>query len=221
MRQLHTFGSLVVSVFFLSACANDQIASDVARFHQLPKPAGETYRIVPSDHNKEGSLEFSTYAGLVSNQLTQLGYKPATGNQPAMLTVKMDYSINQGQEKLDSRPGSGFAYYHYDPFYRGFYHGYGNGFYHGGFGNGFDDPFYNQSEVYSYTVYTRKMSMEIDREGAAQKLFEGRVESIGKDNRLPEVMPYLVQAMFTGFPGDSGITKRVIIDLPKTASRTQ
>ncbi len=214
--------SLVFSMFMLAACVGNQIATDVARFHQLPKPTGETFKVVPSDASKNGSLEFSSYANLVSNQLIQLGYKPVESNGQAILVVKMDYSINQGQEKLDTRSGSAFAYYHYDPFYRGFYRGYGHhGFGYDGFGYGFDDPFYRQPEVYSYTAFTRKMSMVIERDKGGQKLFEGRVESIGRDNRLPELMPYLVQAMFTGFPGDSGITKRIIIDLPKTAAHIQ
>ncbi len=228
MRGTFKIVGFVFTAFLLAACAGNQIASDVARFHQLPKPSGESFKIVPSDSAKTGSLEFATYANLVSNQLTQLGYKPVDGNAPAVLTVKMDYSINQGQEKLDTRPGSAFAYYHYDPFYRGFYPGYGHGYGHGGFGYGgfgqgygYDDPFYSQPEVYSYTAYTRKISMVIERDKGGQKLFEGRVESVGRDNRLPELMPYLVQAMFTGFPGDSGITKRVIIDLPKTTAHMQ
>ena len=50
--------------------------------------------------------------------------------------------------------------------------------------------------------------------GAAVPLFEGRVESVGKDNRLADVMPYLVQAMFTDFPGTSGVTKQVTINEP-------
>ena len=47
-----------------------------------------------------------------------------------------------------------------------------------------------------------------------RKLYEGTVESVGKDNRLPEVMPYLIQSMFTEFPGQSGTTKHVKIELP-------
>ncbi|MCH8684019.1 DUF4136 domain-containing protein [Pedomonas mirosovicensis] len=115
---------------------------------------------------------------------------------------------------MASRPGTTFAPYYYSWRYRAFYP----------WGWGAYDPFwggpFNDTEVYSYTVYTRTLSMDIVRPGTGGKdagavpLFEGRVESVGKDNRLPEVMPYLVQAMFTDFPGTSGVTKQVKIDLP-------
>ncbi len=51
-----------------------------------------------------------------------------------------------------------------------------------------------------------------------EKLFEGRAVSIGRDNKMPEIMPYLAQAMFTNFPGESGVTKVVTIELPESGS---
>jgi hypothetical protein len=35
------------------------------------------------------------------------------------------------------------------------------------------------------------------------------------NTNLPEAMPYLVQAMFTNFPGESGRTQKVELELPK------
>ena len=200
-------------LLLLAACAS-QIKSDVARFHRLPPPQGETFRVVAADPKKQDSLEFATYAQYVAAEMVKQGYRKADSNAPAALEVRIDYGVSPGTEKIATRPGTTFSPYYYSWRHRAFYP-YSWGFY---------DPFwggpYSQPEVYSYTVYTRVLDMDIVRPGTGKNdegavaLFEGRVQSVGKDNRLPEVMPYLVQAMFTDFPGTSGVTKQVKIELP-------
>lgn len=192
----------------LGGCAQT-IRSDVARFHQLAKPQGETFRIQPADPGKAGSLEFATYARQVADRLSQLGYRPAAeGDAAAQLDVRLDYEVSAGREKLETRSGT------HSPYFGGGYWSnwsspyWGNRYGPWG-GWGWDYP-----EVYSYTVYERKLSMTIAEAQGGRKLFEGTVESVGKDNRLPEVMPYLVQSMFTDFPGQSGSTRHVKIELP-------
>lgn len=203
-------GQIIAGLMLLvvAACTS-QIKSDVARFHRMPAPQGETYRIVAADPAKQSSLEFATYADYVAAELNRLGYKRAAAGTQPTLEVKVDYNVSTGREKIATRPGMSVMPYYYSWRHRAFYP-YAYGFY---------DPFwgpYPDNEVYSYTVYTRQLSMDIVRIGETKEpLFEGRVESVGRDNRLPEVMPYLVQAMFTDFPGRSGVTKRVTIDLPK------
>jgi Domain of unknown function (DUF4136) len=207
---------------FVSACSTTtQIASDVARFHRLPVPAGETFRVVPSDETKKGSLEFDTYATQVTSQLVQAGFRPADASSVATYDVRLDYMISGGKEKIASRPGFGPSF-NSSLYYGGGFGGYGRHGYRGRYSyyDPFYDPFFagggfSEPEVYSYTVYTRKLNLDIVKANGGDKLFEGRVESTGSDNRLPEVMPYLVQSMFTNFPGNSGVTQRVNIDLKR------
>jgi hypothetical protein len=213
---------VLAALAFVSACSTTtQIASDVARFHRLPVPAGETFRVVPSDVSKKGSLEFDTYATQVTSQLVQAGFRPADANSAPTYDVRLDYMISGGKEKIASRASFG-PNFNSSLYYGGGFGGYG----HYGFNNRYSyyDPFYDpffagggfsEPEVYSYTVYTRKLNLDIVKANGGDKLFEGRVESIGSDNRLPEVMPYLVQAMFTNFPGNSGVTQRVKIDVKR------
>ena len=215
------FGKVAAGLMLLllAACAS-QIKSDVARFHRMPAPQGESFRVVAADPKKQDSLEFATYAQYGASEMTKQGYRQADGTAQPSLEVRIDYAVSPGREKIATRPGTGsYAPYYYSWRHRAFYP-YGWGFYDPFWGSPFSEP-----EVYSYTVYTRQLTMDIVRPGSAQAsagkdgegavpLFEGRVESVGKDNRLPEVMPYLVQAMFTDFPGTSGMTKRVTIDLP-------
>ena len=215
------FGKIAAGLMLLllAACAS-QIKTDVARFHRMPPPQGESFTVVAADPAKQESLEFHTYAQYVAAEMVKQGYRQAEGGTPASLVVRIDYGVSSGREKIATRPGTAsYAPYYYSWRHRAFYP-YGWGFYDPFWGGPFSEP-----EVYSYTVYTRQLSMDIVRPGASQAaagkegdgavpMFEGRVESVGKDNRLPEVMPYLVQAMFTDFPGTSGVTKQVTIDLP-------
>lgn len=200
--------SVLPLVFLLSLVAGcaSSVSSDVARFHQLPSPRGETFVIVPMDRGKLGSLEFEQYAGLVSAKLTNVGYKAAPQGQKPELLVRLDYGVSAGQVRIRSYPGMG---------YYGWY-GYGRGWY-----PYYYDPFYPygwgfEPEIRSEVYYNRVLRMDIERPAAeagkpGTRLFEGRVESEGTDNRLPEVMPYLIKAMFTNFPGSSGITQHIDI----------
>lgn len=197
--------SLVAALGLLLAACSSSIRSDVARFHKLPPSSGESFLIVAKDEAKDGSLEFEQYAGLIRARLMDVGYRPVTEGTPKMV-VEVDYRISDGAEKIKSRPGLGYGYgYGYYGFDHYSYHHYSHPYW----------PGYGAyaSDIYSVTVYTRALEMDIIR-ADGEKLFEGRAVSIGRDNRMPEIMPYLVQAMFTNFPGESGVTKVVEIEIP-------
>ena len=68
-------------------------------------------------------------------------------------------------------------------------------------------------------VYTSDLSMKIDRAADKQRLFEGKAEAISTSNRLQYLVPNLVDAMFTDFPGESGRTVRISVAPEKTARR--
>jgi hypothetical protein len=91
-------------------------------------------------------------------------------------------------------------------------YGYGYGphpYYYGGFDSG---------NVRSYAVYSRYLEMEIaSANNALTNLYESKVVSDGKNNRLEEVMPYLVESMFTDFPGPSGVTREVVLEPTENA----
>ena len=82
----------------------------------------------------------------------------------------------------------------------------------GGYGFGYDD----YPDVRSYTVYQRRLELEIAAaDNPGQNLYESRVVSDGRSNRLEEVMPLMVRTLFTDFPGPSGVTREISIDLDK------
>lgn len=190
-----------VAVMTLVSGCTPIVSSDVVTFHDSPMPAGETIRIEALDPNKEGSLEFRNYATLIGEELRRIGYNPVEGTADADLIAEVDYSVELGPTDVTVDPGTSFARYHfyagryYDPFYFGMY-----------------DPF-GTPQVYSTTTYERVLQLNIvETTGERERIFEGRVQSAGQQALLPEVMPYLITAMFRNFPGENGVTKVVTIE---------
>ena len=60
-----------------------------------------------------------------------------------------------------------------------------------------------------------------DNVATGERVFEGRAESVSRSNRLQTIVPNLVEALFTDFPGNSGETLRITIkEDEKTVRRT-
>jgi hypothetical protein len=209
----------------LAACASPGFKADVSRFQtQLPAPSGESFAVVADDPKLAGGLEFAQYARQVEAQMARLGYTPATP-ETASLLVRFDYGVDNGRERIRQ---TGFQDPFFDPWYRGYRGGFyrsrfrGRGFYRprGAWGYGFYDPWFGGPEIRSITVYTSGIDMKIDRTATGERLFEGKAEAVSTSNRLPYLVPNLVEAMFTDFPGSSsGETLRITIKPEETKVR--
>jgi hypothetical protein len=160
-----------------------------------------------------GGLEFQRYAGIVAQQLQARGFQPATSPQSANMIVQFGYGVDRGEVR-----------YVEDPFYRsrfgygglgGF--GWGSPFHRsrfgwgGGFSWGWDDPFWYGGGVDSYVEYRSQIDVHIRSAGTNAPLFDGRAQARSETNRLDVVVPSLVEAMFTGFPGRNGETVKITI----------
>ena len=207
----------------LSACTSG-FNANVSRFQsQLPAPSGQTFAVVADDPALAGGIEFSQYARLVTDRMAALGYAPVAVPETANLLVRFDYGVDKGRERTRS---SGFRR---DPFFSPWY-GYGpgwgypghwgrRGFYgHGAWGFGWNDPWFDD-DYESYTVYTSGIGLKIDRRADGARLFEGKAEAASTSNRLGYLVPNLVEAMFTGFPGNSGETLRITVAPEKKHAR--
>ncbi len=198
----------------LAACATP-FQADVSRFRtQLPAPQGQTFAVVAEDPALAGGLEFSQYADYVAQEMQRLGYTRAASPANANLIVQFDYGVDNGRERVRT---TGFADPFYDPWY-----GYGplsRRRFYGGWGYGLYDPWLSPGpDVRSYTVYTSDIDLKIDDRATGQRLFEGRAEAMSSSKRLQYLVPNLVEAMFTDFPGDSGETVRITVK-PEDAGR--
>ena len=192
----------------LAACASP-FRADVSRFQsQLPAPAGQTFAVVADDPELAGGIEFGQYADLVTRHMAEQGYVPAASPQDAQLIVRFDYGVDNGRERIRST-GTGFGHGYWSPWY-----GYSRiGYYRGGpWHYGWYDPWFDSGyDVDSYTVYTSGIDMKIDRKADGARLFEGKAEAVSRSNRLQTLVPNLVEAMFTDFPGNSGETVRITV----------
>jgi hypothetical protein len=206
-----------LSLLALSACATP-FKADVSRFQQLPPAQGQSFAIMAADPEDEGGIEFGQYAGLVASRMQELGYTPAAPGAKADLKVLFDYGVDEGKERQVAVR---------DPFYDPFW-GYGGYGYpvavrtrHGiRYVSGFYDPFLfggygsfgrRGYDIDSYTVYTSGIDLKIKRAADGQNVFEGKAEAKSRSNKLAYLVPNLVEAMFTGFPGNSGETVRISV----------
>ncbi|MEA3040861.1 MAG: hypothetical protein QOC65_350 [Sphingomonadales bacterium] len=208
-----------IALLGLSACATG-LPTRVSRFQAMPAPQGQSFFIVPGDEKNAGGLEFSQYASLVSRHLTGLGYSEAPTRQAASMVVELDYGVDRGRQEVVVTPdpfgpwARGYGFGH-RPFYSryGYFGRHRSPFYYG-----WNDPFYfGGDRVNAYRVYTSHLDMDIRRAGDGQALFEGRAEARSRDDDLQELVPNLVEAMFTDFPGRSG--ERVRITVPPRRDR--
>lgn len=221
MSRVSTVAKLLAPALLLSlgACATP-FRADVSRFQALPAPQGQTFTVKAADPAKQGGLEFAQYANLVAGEMSRVGYVPVAPGSPADLTVTLDYGVDDGKERTIVER---------DPFYDPWW-GYGRfgGFYsrpyvvrtrHGyRYIHGWHDPFLyggagfgGRYDVRSFTVYTSGIDMKISRTETGERLFEGKAEAKSRSNKLPYLVPNLVEAMFTGFPGNSGETVRISV----------
>ncbi len=98
--------------------------------------------------------------------------------------------------------GSGDPFY-YDPYSSGF--GYGRYGGYGGYGYG------GRGSVREYTVYESELDLDIVRRADNLPLFEGKAQARSATDELGVLVPNLVEAMFTGFPGRNGETVKITV----------
>ncbi|MEE9434624.1 MAG: DUF4136 domain-containing protein [Sphingorhabdus sp.] len=217
-----------IALLTLTACATP-FRADVSRFQQLPPAQGQSFNVQAANPENSGGLEFAQYASLVSDRMQTLGYVPAAKGTPTTkvtapdLTVTLDYGVDEGKQRSVERA---------DPFYDPYW---GFGRRYGYFGrysrprlirtrrgyryvSGWHDPFLfggygfrGGYGVRSFTVFTSDLDLKIKRNSDGQSLFEGRAEAKSRSNKLTYLVPNLVEAMFTGFPGSSGETVRISV----------
>ena len=200
----------------LSACATG-FPAQVSRFQAMPAPEGQSFVIQPARPENAGGLEFGQYADHIRRNLIELGYVEASSPQTASFVVEVDFGVDDGRERVVARP---------DPFmgspwgYRPFYSRFGYfGRYRSPFYWGWHDPFWGGGyDIDSYTVYTSFLDMDIRRTADGQSLFEGVAQARSRTNELPVLVPNLIEAMFTGFPGNSGETVRITV-MPEREQR--
>lgn len=202
-----------VALLALSACATP-FRADVARFQAMPAPQGQSFVVQAVNPQMQGGIEFNQYAGYVSQKLAALGYARADDTRTATLLVRVDYGVGNAREKVTTW-GSGWG--GWGPGWGwGGWGGWGPGWHRGYWGPGWGWGGWGGwgPEVESYTIYDSFLDMTISRTADNQRLFEGHAKTTSTGDDLTRLVPNLVEAMFTNFPGRSGEVVKITVPPP-------
>jgi hypothetical protein len=217
ITKLAAAALLGVSALGLSACATG-LQTKVSRYQVMPAPQGQSFVVMPMNPNDVGGIEFSRYAELVAQRMQAQGFARAPSLNQATMVVRVGYDVDNGHTDVVSDPFYGG--------YGGFGGGYGRGFGYGGWGRGYNwgwnDPFWGApygGGVRSYTYYVSELDLDIRRKVDNASLFEGKAKARSRTDELSKLVPSLVDAMFTGFPGTSGET--VMITIPNAPQQAK
>jgi hypothetical protein len=201
------------AVMLLSGCATT-IHSDVTAFNDWPADIGDKSYAFVAPQGADDTLEYRNYQVLVSNELAKLGFHQVADNQQPKLLVGMKFNtVDHAVRVLEAD----------DPFMTGPYwgrYGWGGwGYPRWGYRPYFYDPFRYGPVVLEERVkheYQRQLRITIN--GAdGRKLYDVTVQNTSRVQATPHVMPALVQSAFTGFPGPSGVPRKVDLTIePKT-----
>jgi hypothetical protein len=218
---------LGIGAIALTGCATG-LPTQVTRYQALPAPAGQTFYVVPE--SGAPTLEFGQFASLVARQMEAQGYRPAGSPQAANMLVRLSYGVDQGHRVYTEDPFARSRFYdpffspYYDPFFGAYYgrpywsrfgyYGPRSPFYYG-----WNDPFWYSSgfggRIDSYVEYKSQLNMTIARKADNQPLFEGHVKARSQTDELGVLVPNLIEAMFTGFPGRNGETVKITVPARK------
>lgn len=186
----------------LSACGPRMVEADVTRFTATASgPAPGSFTIVPAP-DQRGSLEFEAYADMVAEELRLHGFRPlAPGAAPGPdYTVRLGWDIGDPVTQVYSSPTTLYG---------------GTSIFGSrtGYGVGLGVPLGGAQRVDSYTLQAKTLTVSMRPAAAPDgpNVFEGRAVTTAGGASLPPVMPYLVEAVFSNFPGRSGVTEEVRI----------
>jgi Domain of unknown function (DUF4136) len=211
----------------LGACTAPGFRTEVSRFNALSGPGaataqGQTFFITSDDPKLAGGLEFAQYAGMLSQEMVAEGFVPAVSADTADLIVSMDYDIVDTKMQVyrsDSFGSFGMGFGGHWGGYGGHPYYYGRHPRRASFMFGYYDPWFDspmrRQEV---TVFTTQLDVRIDRRFDDTRVFEGKAMARSNTNSLQKVVPNLVAAMFTDFPGNNGETVKITV-MPEPKSK--
>lgn len=200
---------LAAAAWLLGGCSTT-IQSQVTAFHQWPAGMMNQSFGFQRSAEEENSLEYQHYEDQVKIALEQQGLSYAARDKSPTLTVDVD----AGQTARDVtviEPVAVDPFWHGSPFHSPFYGPFG---YYGAISPFWHDPWYatRQREV-RYPLYRRRLHVTIQQASTGKKLYEGTAVSEGRTAELAKIMPYLVEGLFSEFPGPSGVPRQVRVQV--------
>ncbi|MDO8385906.1 MAG: DUF4136 domain-containing protein [Polaromonas sp.] len=203
----------VLAASLLTACASP-IVTQVSNFNQWPSDAtGSSFSFIlpPSSPSQPPpELELATYQGYARQELEKLGLRQAAPGQPARLLVELGW-VSQPQERTYRQPIYDDRLVFYPP-----YRNAAGQVFPGYWAPSRFGPTYLGDRIVPYTVQFNQINLRIldsrgSPAGQPRAVFESHAVYEGQA-ALPTIAPYLVRAVFDGFPGQNGQVRRVDFD---------
>ncbi|HEY0060947.1 MAG TPA: DUF4136 domain-containing protein [Telluria sp.] len=212
MKRLLTTAAAALTLL-LTGCATT-IRSDVTTFHEWPAELQDKSYVLEAPPPQDDTLELRSYQNLVRTELARLGFQEAAAGAAPALKVSMRFMTTDVPVRV-LEPN--FPSYYSSARFMGpysFHRPYWGGrrYWGGGWYSPFYDPFWYGMPQYTETIkhyYNREVQVAIKSAADGKRLFDVTVHNSSRDMSTPNVMPALVQSAFTGFPGVSGVARRV------------
>lgn len=190
---------------FLTACASSNtftVRQEVFQ-QQGGAASGGSYAIKNSDTQ---NLERSAYANLLQQNMYRTGLYQASSAKSADYLVDFNYTTEQRQQLVRE--------YHDDPFYFYPYMGFGywpSSRFYGSM------MFYPRLHGYGSSVHQinynyHVLRVQISRRSDGQHVYQSTVAA-NSQAPMVQVMPYLMAAVFDGYPGQSAQAREIVFDL--------
>lgn len=193
MPKIAPFAAITAALLLGGCATMGPGPIDVTRFH-LGQPIGYgTLAVEPLSTNATISPEYQSYADAVATELGRIGFAPAGNNLPSTFIASVSFT-RASQGYVRKRPPITI--------------GVGGGSYGGGGGVGVGGSFGiggGKAELIA-----TELAVQLRRRTDGTVVWEGKARTDGlagaPDNQPGATAQRLANAMFKGFPGESGIT---------------
>ena len=212
LRRTAAAGALGAAVLLAVGCAGTPtVPGEVTRFHRWENAEPRTVA-VRSDPQRAGSLEQASYEVHLRERLLALGFRTAPLHE-ARYQVSIAFSAApEPRRRVDMwmpgfygplpgwggwgpRPYPAYPYPRFDPWW--------------GFAPA---PIVTDLTVWRHEARVDLWDMRIGPAGGS-KVFEATATAVASSEALPRLVPALVDAVLSGFPGASGVTHQVDVPL--------
>lgn len=195
---------LAAALLTLGGCAST-LSARVTTYQQWPVGAqGEYYRIVPAA-DQAGNLQFGAFSDMLRAAIGPVGLREAMAGAEPRFDVRFEYA-NPVKQMWERRYEDAYMYHGWPGW--GGYYGWGR------WGGGF--MYYSPRTInVPVDVYRNTLTVTVsDRLANGQDVYQATAVHNSRRENLDAVMPYLMQAIFDGFPGNNGQVKEVRYELP-------